>query len=151
MNRDMSLRAIGLVVGGEAAIEDLNFNIDTSLTHDSEFYLILRGRDSKLHDIVRLAPAGTYSKTHTIYRIVPDQKIRLTNELVGMRIMSLSRDGDEFHETSQLLIRLKTDQYALSRQAALAQEVHNAVKGYFEQIVTMYNEMKGDTSDDYKA
>lgn len=151
LSKDLSLSSLGLVVGGEAAIEDINFNIDTKLTRDSEFYAILRGRDSHLYDIIRLVPIGAYSKTHTMYRIVPDSKIRLSNEMVGLRIMRLDKSGDTFQESNRLLLKLKTDQYALSRQAAIAQEVHTAVRGYFEQIVEMYNEIKkGDTSDDYK-
>ncbi len=147
----MTLASLGLVTGGEAAIEDINLNIDTKLTHDSEFYVILRGRDSNLYDIIRIVPIGTYSKTHTMYRIVPDFKIRLSNEMVGLRIIRLSKTEDAFQESNRLLVKIKTDQYALSRQAAVAQEVHNAVRGYFEQIVAMYNDLKkGDTSDDYK-
>lgn len=142
VSKDLKLQPIGVAPGGNLSIDELNFNVENSITKGNQLYLVLRGQKSNLSDIMRLSAVRPYSKTHTTYHIVPGQKIRIEDEKTQMRIMTLSEDCEVLMTTTPFVCTLKTEQYALTRQAALAQEVHLAVKSYYEQIVKMYNEIK---------
>lgn len=142
VSKDLKLQPIGVAPGGNLSIDELNFNVENSITKGNQLYVILRGQKSNLSDILRLTVVRPYSKTHTTYHIVPGQKIRLEDEKVQMRILCLSDDCEVFLTTTPFVCTLKTEQYALTRQTALAQEIHLAVKSYYEQIVKMYNEIK---------
>ena len=148
VNNDLKVRPIGLIPTGNAPLESLNFNVINSACNNSEVYLILKGE--LFYDVLRLNPVKPFSQTHTIYRIAAGQKVRIKDgEPASLRLMFFSKDIDNFRTTDSFAIKVKTSEYNLARQIAIAQEIHNTVSQYYEEIVNMYQELKkGDIVND---
>ena len=58
------MRPIGVNSAARVKIEDIDWCIENSLTHDTEIYALIQGQKSKLYDVVRLAATKPYDKNH---------------------------------------------------------------------------------------
>ncbi len=144
-----SLRAIGINVSSKINIEDIDWCLDNSLVKNIEVYLILQGQNSKLTEIVRLVGGQPYDKTHTIFRINTDQNFRINDEPVYAKLIILEKGKSSMKSTNTITFIIKTDNYALVHQIAIASELGLAVEKYFQAIAEMYNELKkGEIIDD---
>jgi len=77
-------------------IEDLQFAISTILAKDYEVYLSLYSIANKLYDVVRLTPLRVYDTNHTLFSLIPAQKLRVgNNERVIMKLVFLNRIKDQ--------------------------------------------------------
>lgn len=143
------LLPVGINNAMKINIENINWCIENSLTRDTDIYAIIQGQKTKLIDVIRLTSVKPQDKNHTAYTIVPGLKIRINNEPVLIKLIILDRNKFQQRITNSISFILITDQYALSRQTAIAQELGLVIQGYYETIVNMYNELKkGDTTND---
>lgn len=144
-----SLRAIGLNGSAQVNIETIDWCLENSLTRDTEVYLMLQGQKSKLIEIVRLVGGQPYDKTHTIYRINTDQNFRINDEQVLAKLIILEKGKSSMKSTNTIAFIIKTENYALVRQIAIASELGAAVEAYYTAIAAMYNDLKkGEIVDD---
>lgn len=144
-----SLRAIGVNGSTQVNIEQLDWCLENSLTRDTEVYLMLQGQKSKLIEIVRLVGGQPYDKTHTIYRVNTDQNFRINDEQVLAKLIILEKGKSSMRTTNTIAFIIKTENYELIRQIAIAQELGLAVEAYYQAIAAMYNELKkGEIIDD---
>ena len=144
-----SLRAIGINVSSKVNIEEINWCLENSLVKNTEVYLVLQGQKSQLTEIVRLVGGQPYDKTHTIYRVNTDQNFRINDEPVTAKLLIIEKGKSSMRSTNTIAFIIKTENYALVRQVAIASELGVVVEKYFEAIAKMYNELKkGEIIDD---
>ena len=144
-----SLRAIGLNGSTQVNIEEIEWCLENSLTRNTEVYLMLQGQKSGLIEIVRLVGGQPYDKTHTIYRVNTDQNFRINDEQVLAKLIIMEKGKSSMRSTNTIAFIIETDNYALVRQIAIAQELGLAVEAYYNAIAEMYNELKkGEIVDD---
>ena len=143
------MRPIGINSVAKVKIEDIDWCIENSLTHNTEIYALIQGQKSKLYDVVRLAATKPYDKNHTVYTVVPDVKLRIKDEAVYLQLVIYNKNSFGSVSTNYISFVMLTDNYLLSRQMAITQELGLVIRGYYEAIVNMYNELKkGDTTND---
>ena len=146
------MRAIGINGSSQVNIEEIDWCLENSLTRNTDVYAILQGQKSRLYEIVRLVAGQPYDKTHTIYRIYPEQNLRINNEQVLVRLMILDRGRSGQRTTNSIAFILTTEQYELARQTAIAHELGVSIEAYYKSIVNMYNELKkGDIVNDHEG
>lgn len=146
------LRPISINAHTEVNIDEIDWCVNIALTRDAEVYAILQGQKSKLTDIVRLAPMQPYDKNHIVYRIIPNTNLRVNDELVYARLLILKKGQSGLTTTNSIAFVIETDNYALARQVAVAQDLGLAVETYYKAIVEMYNELKkGEIVDDNES
>lgn len=143
------MRPIGINSAAKVKIEDIDWCIENSLTRDTEIYALIKGQKSKLYDVVRLASSKPYDKNHTVFNVVPDVKLRIKDEAVYLQLVFYDKTKFGSRTTNFISFVMLTDNYLLSRQMAITQELGLVIRGYYEAIVNMYNELKkGDTTND---
>ena len=144
-----TLRTISISNNTKVMIDNLDLCIDNSLIRDNDIFAIIKGQESKLYDIIRLVPIKPYDKSHTVYNIVPGVKLRIKEEQVLFRLAFFNKNKFEQRMSNSVQFILLTDNYELSRQIALAQELGLLFEGYYKSIINLYNDLKkGDTSND---
>lgn len=147
-----TMRAIGINGSSQVNIEEVEWCLENSLTKDTDVYAIIQGRKSHLYDIVRLVGGQPYDKLHTIYKIYPDQNLRINDEQVLVKLMILDRGKTGQRTTNSIAFILETDNYALARQTAIAHELGLTLDRYYEALTLMLNELKkGDIVDDNES
>lgn len=139
----------GIISAATYDVEDLQFAISTTFVKDYEVYLSLYSVTNKLYDVVRLTPLRAYDTTHTLYTLIPAQKLRVgNNEKVIMKLIFLNKVKDQQVVSNSAECKLQTANYKFTRQIAIAQEIQLATANYFEQISKMYDEiMKGENRE----
>ena len=143
------LRPIGINKAMKINIENINWCIENSLTRDTEIYAMIFGQKTHLTEIVRLALIKPYDKSHAIYNIVPGLKIRINDEPVCIKLIILDKNQYTQRISNSISFVLLTNDYSLTRQTAIAQELGLVIQGYYKAIANMYNDLKkGDTTND---
>lgn len=126
---------------GTQDLDVMQFSIDNSLVRTNEVYLRLYSIKNKLYDIVRLRNVKPQDASHQLYAIVPEQKIRVNNEKVIMKLIFLGRDGESCTVSSPMECVISTDNYSFTRQTAIAQEIQLSVADYYNKIYAMYQQL----------
>lgn len=126
---------------GTQDLDVMQFSIDNSLVRANEVYLRLYSIKNKLYDIVRLRNVKPQDASHQLYAIVPEQKIRVNNEKVIMKLIFLGRDGESCTVSSPMECVISTDNYSFTRQTAIAQEIQLSVADYYNKIYAMYQQL----------
>lgn len=126
---------------GTQDLDVMQFSIDNSLVRANEVYLRLYSIKNKLYDIVRLRNVKPQDASHQLYAIVPEQKIRVNNEKVIMKLIFLGRDGESCTVSSPIECVISTDNYSFTRQTAIAQEIQLSVADYYNKIYAMYQQL----------
>lgn len=126
---------------GTQDLDVMQFSIDNSLVRTNEVYLRLYSIKNKLYDIVRLHNVKPQDASHQLYAIVSEQKIRVNNEKVIMKLIFLGRDGESCTVSSPMECVISTDNYSFTRQTAIAQEIQLSVADYYNKIYAMYQQL----------
>ena len=149
VDHTMVMRPVGVNAYTKLNIETITWCIENSLTRNNDVYVIIQGQQTKFYDIVRLTPGKPYNKNYTIYNLIPEVKLRINDEPVLVRIIFLDRTNFQQKMTNSISFIMLTKNYSLTRQTAIVQELSLVIRGYYEAIVNMYNELKkGDTTND---
>ena len=140
----------GIVSAGSYALEDLQFSIPTEMARENEIYLRIYSVVNKLYEVVRLTSIRPYDFHHTLYTVIPGQKVRINeNERVILKLIFLNKTRDAQLVSNSVECKLQIANYNFTRQIAIAQEIQLATADYFEKISAMYNELvKGETVND---
>ena len=143
------MRPIGITGSSQVSLEEIEWVIENSLTRNTDIYAIIQGQKSHLNEIIRLNPVAPYDKLHTTYKVYPEQRIRLNDEQVMMRLLILDHGRSAQRTTNSIAFIMETDNYELARQVAVAQDLGLAIEAYYKSIAFMYNELKkGDIVND---
>lgn len=141
-NSQGQIRPLGFNSKNTVSIENIDWCIDDVISKDSEIYLVLQGLTSKLTEIMRLAATRPYDSHHTVYKVIPEQKLRLNNESVSARLLIIKKGSSVMSPTNSLTFIIETDNYELSRHVALTQDISLVIETYYKAILEMYNELK---------
>ena len=146
------LRPLALNTHMEINIEEIDWCVDTALTRDVEIYVIIHGQTSGLIDIVRLVPMHPYDKTHTVYRVGAGQNIRVNNEKITAQMLILKKFTQGMTVSNYISFIIKTENYSLTRQVAIVQDLSLSMAAYYQAVAGMYNELKkGEVIDDHET
>ena len=91
---------------------------------------------------MRLGATRPYDKNHTVYKLIPEQKLRINNETVCAKLLIIKKGSSVMSPTNSLTFIIQTDNYELSRHVALTQDISLVVEVYYKEILKMYNELK---------
>ena len=127
-------------------VESLQFYIPNTYT-DSSIFLVLKNSQN-LYEIVELTKFKR-DKNHIVYQIAANQNLRVSNDLMTLAILILNSNGTHSF-SNELQLNLTTNNYVLTRQVFIAQQVGAQVQDHYKKILALteenrniYNAMKG--------
>ena len=127
-------------------VESLSFYIPNSY-NDVNVFLVLRNSQN-LCEIVELTKVKR-DKNHMVYQIAAKQSLRVSNDLMTLAILILGSNGI-YSFSNEVQMNLNTNNYMITRQIYIAQQVGALVQDYYKKILALteenrniYNAMKG--------
>lgn len=127
-------------------VESLQFYIPNIHT-DSQIFLMLKNSQN-LYEIVELTKFKR-DKNHMVYQIAANQSLRVSNDLMTLAILILDSNGTHSF-SNEVQLNLTTNNYVLTRQVFIAQQVGVQVQDHYKKILALteenrniYNAMKG--------
>lgn len=78
---------------------------------------------------------------YKIYKVSLRQSVRLSEGMVHIKLMTLDLDTAQYTVSNDIPVYLTTQHYNLTRQVYLAEELGSKVQGYYEKIVTLFEQL----------
>lgn len=131
-------------------IGDINFFVHSENCKNRQIFLMLKDEQG-LHEVVELKQIGVSNngKPYKVYRISLKQKLRLTTNRVTLSLFLLEISTSNYETSNNTLdLNLTTDRFNLHREIYLTQDLGIKVKGYYEKIVTLLEQLIIDEKGD---
>lgn len=113
-----------------------------------QVFLIMKDNQG-MREIIELDYKGVdATRPYKLYKPGLRQSVRVTSGTVTMQIMVLIAGTDDYFLSTPLTVNVTTEQYNLTRQVYLTQELGSRVQGYYEEIVKLFKQLiieKGDS------
>lgn len=97
--------------------------------------------ENNLYEIVELAKARVpQSANHVLYKLPINQTLRINNEQVELRLMLIDLETGLSTFSTPIKITISTENYMLTRQVYIAQQINQKVQDLYAKILALTEE-----------
>lgn len=137
LNSNGSIRTTQFTPSNEYNIEDINFYVPAQLADNNSVFLVMKNQQN-LYEIIELVRSkGTQSVTNILYKVSLKQNIRVNNESVKMYLLLINNSNGEFTKSSVLSVKILTNNFDLTRQIYISQQMTEKMQKIHMQILDL--------------
>ena len=110
---------------------------------DRNQVFVVMKNSNNLYEIVELARVKVpLQGNNCLYKLPINQALRINNDQVELHLMLINMETGEYTYSTNMFIKISTENYSLARQVYIAQQVNQKIQDLYIKILGLTEENK---------